>query len=344
MTLAIGLMGVALRLPEGTLRRRWRSLAVLLGLVLPLMWLAGGLLVYLVLGLPLWLALLVGAVVAPTDPVVASTIVTGRVAEEHLPADLRHTLSAESGANDGLAYPLVLLPLLVLERPMGEVLTHWLARTLLWEVGGAVVAGALLGHAAGRLLRWAETHQGVERTSHLAYTLALSLAVLGGAKLLGTDGILAVFVAGLAFDGVVSSRERREEENVQEAVNRFFTLPIFALLGLALPWADWLALGWRAPLLAGLVLLLRRLPALLALRPLLGEPRGLPAALFLGWFGPIGVAALYYASLAQRRVGAEEAWVLGSLLICSSVVAHGLTATPLTRRYGRRRGATEATR
>ncbi len=335
LTLAISLMGVALRLPEGEPFRGWRSLAVLLGLVMPLMWLTSGLLVYLILGVPFLVALLVGAVVTPTDPVVSSTIVTGELAEKNLPGRVRHTLSAESGANDGLAYPFVLLPILLLSRPPGEALSHWLAYTLLWEVGAAMVFGALVGYGAGRLLEWANGRGIVEQTSFLAYTIALSLVVLGGAKLLGTDGILAVFVAGLAFDAAVSESDRAEEERVQEAVNRFFILPIFVLLGLTIPWQGWLELGWPGLLLALAVLLLRRLPAVLALKPLLGRVHGMRDALFLGWFGPIGVAALYYANLSVSEAGVEEAWVVGSLIICASILVHGLSATPLTRLYGK---------
>lgn len=336
LTLAIGLMGVALRLPKGYPFRRWRSLAVLLGLVMPLMWLTSGLLVYLILGLPFFVALLVGAVITPTDPVVSSTIVVGEVAEKNLPADLRHTLSAESGANDGLAYPFVFLPILLLARPPEEALLHWLTHTILWEVGVAVIFGIFVGYVAGRLLEWAGREGLMEQTSFLAYTLALSLAVLGAAKLLGSDGILAVFVAGLAFDAAVSEGDRNEEERVQEAVNRFFILPIFVLLGVALPWEEWLKLGWAGLLLAGAVLLLRRLPAVLAVNPLLGRVRGVGNALFLGWFGPIGVAALYYANLSLREARAEEVWAVGSLVICASILVHGLSATPLTKLYGRR--------
>ncbi len=335
LTLAIGLMGVALRLPKGDPIRRWRSLVVLLGLVMPLMWLVSGLLVFVLLGLPFWVAMLTGAVVTPTDPIVSSSIVTGSVAQRNLPDDVRHTISAESGANDGLAYPFVLLPILMLAHPPGEALLHWVTRTLVWEVLGAALFGILAGYAAGWLLEWAEAKRSVEETSFLAYTLALSLTVLGAAKLLGTDGILAVFVAGVAFDMAVGSEEREREERVQEAVNRFFTLPIFVLLGLSLPWEGWAKLGWRAPVLILAVLLLRRLPALLGLHPLLGRVRGIREALFMGWFGPIGVAALFYASFSLSRTGHEEVWTVASLLIIASVLAHGLTATPLTRLYGR---------
>ena len=336
LTLAISLMGVALRLPKREPLRHWRALAVLLGLVMPLMWLTSGLLVYLILGLPFLVALLVGAVVTPTDPVVSSTIVTGDLATKTLPDRVRHTLSAESGFNDGLAYPFVLLPILLLSHPPGEALSRWLTHTLLWEVGVAVVFGALVGYGAGRLLEWAHGKGTMEQTSFLAYTLALSLAVLGAAKLLGSDGILAVFVAGLAFDAAVTEGDRAEEERVQEAVNRFFILPIFMLLGLTIPWEGWIELGWSGLLLALAVLLLRRLPAMLALKPLLGRVRGIRDALFLGWFGPIGVAALYYANLSVGEAGVEEAWVVGSLIICASILIHGLSATPLTRLYGTR--------
>lgn len=335
LTLAVALMGVALRLPAGYLSRNWRSLAVLLGLVMPLMWLSSGLLTYLILGLSLPLAMLVGAVVTPTDPVVASSIVSGDTAERNLPGRVRHAISAESGYNDGLVYPFVLLPILLMARPPGEALTHWLVHTILLEVGIAVVLGALVGYAAGKLLHWAETKETTEHASILTVSLALALTVLGAVKLLGADGILAVFVAGIAFNAVARSDVEEERERVQEAITRFFDLPIFVLLGMALPWEEWLGLGWAGLVLAAAVLLLRRLPAVLALSPLLRQARGRKDALFIGWFGPVGAAALYYATFAHRETGNEEIWVVGSLIICASVLAHGLTATLLTKLYGR---------
>ncbi|QIN78390.1 sodium:proton antiporter [Rubrobacter marinus] len=336
LTLAISLMGVALRLPGRFSLRNWRTLAVLLGFVMPFMWLASGLLVYLLLGLPFLAALLVGAVITPTDPVVSSTIVTGGLAEKNLPARLRHTLSAESGFNDGLAYPFVLLPILLLARPPGEALSHWLTHTLVWEVVAAMIFGGLVGYGAGELVEWAEARETIGESSFLVYTIALSFVVLGAAKLIGTDGILAVFLAGLGFDRAVKG-DREQQRQVQEAGTRFFILPIFALLGTSIPWRGWLELGWSGVVLVLAVLLLRRLPAVLATRPLMSGVRGRGETLFLGWFGPVGVAALYYANLALQETGVEEAWTVGSLVICASVLAHGVSATPLTRLYGRRR-------
>jgi NhaP-type Na+/H+ or K+/H+ antiporter len=343
LTMAIGLMGVALRLPQKYMLKHWRGLAVLLGLVMPLMWLVSGLLVYAFLNVPFWEAMMIGGAITPTDPIVATSIVTGVVAEDKLPPRLRHIISAEAGINDGLAYPFVLLCILMLEHAtdatgtaqLGHVLPHWFTTVVIAEVGGAILFGGLAGYVAGKLLKWAETNKLIENSSFIAYSLALSITILGAAKLLGTDGVLAVFIAGLAFGNVVGGQQRAQEDNVQEAINRFFTLPIFILLGLMIPWNQWFSLGWNSLFLAIAVLLLRRLPAVLLLYRQIPPLRNLPEALFAGWFGPVGVAAIFYAGLCLRRTGIEEVWLVVSLMVCASIVAQGLSASPLTRWYGR---------
>lgn len=336
LTVAISLMEIALRLPKGYPFNRWRSLLVMLGPVMVLMFVASGLLVYAILGVSFWAAMLIGAIVTPTDPVVASSIVQGQVAENNLPARIRHLLSGESGANDGLAYPFVFLAILMIQEPAGEAILQWITRVILWEVLGAVVLGALIGYAAGKALDWARQRGEVRDPSFLAYSIALALTALGSTRLVGTDGILAVFAAGIAFNMAVSTSVQEEEERIDEAVNRFFVLPVFVLLGLSLPWGEWMDLGWRGPVLAVLVLLLRRPPWVLALAGRVPRMQGTQDGLFTGWFGPIGVAALYYATLSEHTVGLEEAWVVGSLVISVSVLVHGVSAAPLTRLYGRR--------
>ena len=91
-----------------------------------LMGLISGLLTWGLLGLSFWVAMLVGTTVTSTDPIVATTIVTGPVAQKNIPGRIRHFISAESGANDGAVYPLVLLPMLLLNRPAGEALARWI--------------------------------------------------------------------------------------------------------------------------------------------------------------------------------------------------------------------------
>ncbi len=336
LTVAVSLMGIALRLPRRYLRPHWRALVVVLGPVMLLMWLVSGMLVFAVLGVPIWLALLIGAVLTPTDPVIASTIVEGRLAQRLLPERLRHFLSAESGANDALAYPLVFLALLMLEGPAASALSEWVWRSVLWETGGAVLLGIALGYVAGWLLVWGYRRETVAETSHLVYSLALTATALGATHVAEANGLLAVFVSGLVFRRVIPEEEDQSEERVQEAVNDFFLLPVFILLGVVVPWREWLDLGWRAAVLVVAVLLLRRLPAFLALAPAMETVRGRAEALFLGWFGPIGVAALYYAALSRSETGDELVFTVATLVICSSVVAHGVTATPGSRLLGRR--------
>jgi NhaP-type Na+/H+ or K+/H+ antiporter len=336
VTLGIALVGVALRLPVGYASRNQRLLLVLLGILMPLMWIVSGLLVYLILGLPFWISVLIGAIVTPTDPVVASSLVARGVAERNLPSSLRCAISAESGFNDGLALPFVVLPVLVLTESPEEVLGHWLTHTILIEIVGGAALAALMGYAAGRILRWAERKETMERTSLLTVSLALSLTVLGVTELLHLNGVLAAFVAGIVFNFAGSSDAKESQEEIQEAISRFFDLPIFVVLGMALPWEEWLELGWGGLLLVAAILLLRRLPAVLALRPLLGPLRGKTKdVLFLGWFGPVGAAALYYAAFSFRETSIEAVWTVGSLVICASLLVHGVSATPLTRLYGR---------
>lgn len=335
LTLAIGLMGVALRLPSGFFRQHWRSLAMMLGPVMVLMWLVSGALCWLFLGGGIWMAMLIGACLTPTDPILASSIVSGGFARQNLPAALRHTISGESGANDGLGLLLVMLPVLMMGKPADTAIIEWLTRTLLWEVLFAVVMGLLIGVAAGRLLHRAERRKTIAPTSLLSYSLALSLVVLGASQLLGSDGILAVFVAGRGFAAVTTVHERNEEERVQEAVNQFFVLPVFVLFGMLLPWNQWAELGWAGVALVAAVLLLRRVPALLVLHRWIGTLRPVSSGLFAGWFGPIGIAALFYAAHSSDRVGDQVIWHVTSLVVFGSILVHGVTATPAIRWYAR---------
>lgn len=335
LALGIGLVGVALRIPSAFPRKQWREMLCLIGLGMPLMWAISSLLVWLVLGLDPWMAALVGAILTPTDPVAATPIVTGELAERNIPERIRHAISFDSGANDGLGYLFVFLPFLMLTRPPGEALAHWLVTTLLWEVGAATALGLLLGYGAGKLLRRAEEAGAIEQKWRLIYTAALGLLAIGLGKLIHSDEVLVIFAAAATFDQVVSAPDRKNEEQGQEAVNRFFAIPIFVILGAAIPWDGWRALGWSGVALAAAVLLLRRPLAILLLRPLIPSLRSTSDALFMGWFGPIAVAAMYYAALMEHKLGEPLIWDVVSLVACASVLVHGLSGAPLTRLYGR---------
>jgi NhaP-type Na+/H+ or K+/H+ antiporter len=321
ITLAVGLAGVALRLPHGYWRSDARWIAVVIGLGMAVLWAA--------LGVPFLVALLLGAIITPTDPVVTTPIVTGSLAEERIPERVRHNLSAESGLNDGLAYLFVLLPVLLLTEP-DRAWHELLTTVLLWEVLGAAVFGALAGFLLGRLFVVVRRHGLMEESSYLAFVVPLALVLLGTGKLLGTDALLAVFVGVAVFGQVIPQRDEAQEDKVQDAVARLFLLPVFILLGLALPVGEWAELGWGAPLVLGAALLLRRFVALWALRPLLRGVHDRAETLVLSWFGPIGVSALFYATLAERHTGNHEIFVHTTLAVTLSVLVHGLSTAPLS--------------
>ena len=339
LALAIGLMGIALRLPKSYIFHHWRSLCVLLLVSMPVMWLCSSVLTGGALGLPLGAALLIGAVITPTDPVVASTLVTGPVAKENLPAYLRHIISSESGANDGLTFIFVMFAVFLLTLPADQSITVHMLGIIGGDILAALMLGAIIGYTVGFAMRKAEEKNTIDQPSMLMVTTALALTTLAAVKLVGSNGILAVFVAGLAFDQQANASERQEEERVVEGVDRFFTSPIFVLLGLMIPWQAWLSLGWPALLLVIGVLFLRRLPILLLVG---GHIKDLPSKLdgsFTGWFGPIGVAALYYAALAHHKTDVAELWPVVSLLVVSSILVHGLTAMPFSHLYRQIKGS-----
>ena len=321
--LAVSVMAVALRYPFRAVRRRLRPVAILLLVVMPTMATISAGLVWWFLGIPLATAALVGAAVAPTDPVLASSVVTGDLAERDLPDRDRELLSLESGANDGLALPLVLVALAL----AGPLTATEAVLESVWQVGGAALIGAALGWIGGRALRLGEEHGATAHGPALLFTVVLALAILGVCGLTNTDGVLAVFVGGLVFNLVSTGSDRTAELSIDEAVNRFAVLPLFVVLGAVLPWADWRDLGWPGLALAGAVLLLRRLPVLLLLaRPLHLRLRD---ALYLGWFGPIGVSALFYLTLEAKRFQVPEVVLAaGSLVLVVSTVLHGLTGAP----------------
>ncbi|MCF6369889.1 cation:proton antiporter domain-containing protein [Rhizobium halophilum] len=336
LTLAIGLMGVALRIHKNSLRTLWRPVSLLLTAGMLGMWLASSALAAWLLDLPLWMALLVGAIVTPTDPVVASSIVTGPFAKEHLPLRVRDAISLESGANDGLAYVFVMLPILMLEHPPMGAWQDWFLQSLLVGVVLAVVIGSLIGYCAAKAIAFAEGNGFVEKQSLLGYTVAFSLVTLGAAELVGADALISVFLAGFVFNMFSDRQDEHNEENIQEAVAKLFTLPMFVIFGIALPISQWMAFGWPLLAMAMLVLLLRRPPVLLALVPMLRGPLHALDVGYMGWFGPVGVAAIYYANFAQSHVHEPIVWYVASAVVFSSIMVHGITAAPLTRAYSSR--------
>lgn len=320
LMLAVSLIGVALRFPFRSLRAVLRPVLLLVAVAMPLAAAVTGGLAVALLGFPFALAALLGACLCPTDPVLASDVASGSAAERDIQEETRKVITAESGANDGLALPLVLLPLaLVLDKAVsGEALKA------AYQVSVAVIVAVAIGAATAAVLRAVEARNDVEKPSELVLTLVMAVAVLGACRVLETDGVLGVFVAGLAYNAVIDEEDRQEQDMLDEVANRYLVLPYFLLVGVVLPWKEWGALGGGVLLFAVAVMLLRRPPAVLALGRLLGLR--LRDSAFVGWFGPIGVSAVFYLALSvEEGVKDPRLFAAGMAVVAISTVVHGVT-------------------
>ncbi|WP_207084845.1 cation:proton antiporter [Nocardioides sp. S5] len=173
--LVISVMGVALRYPFGSVRAQLRPVSILLLVAMPAMALISTGLTAAILGVTLGAALLLGTAICPTDPVLASSVVTGKPAEEDLPARDRQILSLESAANDGLALPFVLAAVTF----AGPMTAGQAVAEALWQVLGAVTLGVLAGWLGGRALRAGEDYGATSHGPMLLFTVLLALLVLG---------------------------------------------------------------------------------------------------------------------------------------------------------------------
>ncbi|MEX2644545.1 MAG: cation:proton antiporter [Acetobacterales bacterium] len=352
LALGFGVMGIALRISMATARRMLAPATVIVLVAMAGMWATSAAIVGGLTGVGILSAVLLGAIVTPTDPVVASSITTGPFARRNIPPRIRRMLSLESGANDGLAFIIVFLPILLIQHG-GQGWAIWGYRTVLCQVVAAGAMGALIGWAAELVFARAAAREHVGERMVMLSSLALTVAVLGLMKLLGVDSIWAVFVAGLMFTRNLGERCREPANQFQEGGLYLAMVPALLLFGMALPWQGWAELGWAGPGVVALLLLVRRLPVIAVLFALMrhrGEPGGGDALRhpfsavrdlwFYGWFGPLGLSAIYYATTAHRLLRDDTLWAVASLCIFASIVVHGLTAAPFTRWY--RRHASEA--
>jgi sodium/hydrogen antiporter len=302
----------------------------LLALALPLTVVAGWLLAWvLVDGLDLWLGLLVGAALAPTDAALGVVVVT----HPAVPVRIRRILNVESGLNDGIVTPVVLVAL------AGAAAAHdeggSAAVEAVVQLAMGVVVGVAIGAAGGWLLRWARGRNWVSEEFAGPAVLALALLAYTASVSLDFNGFTAAFVGGIAF-GHFAGRGRPEEVFFVEQTADLTSLLVWLLVGaLAVPVVlD--HLDWRILLYAVASLtVLRMVPVALTL---IGAGFGRTAVLFIGWFGPRGLASVVFALLAIEELDstADTAIAVIVTAVLLSVLAHGLSAGPLATRFGPR--------
>lgn len=335
LALVVAVFSAGLTIERHVSRRSWTTIALLLVVAMPLTILAIAVFGKLAMGLSWGAAILLGAILAPTDPVLAGDVGLSGVGGE-VYGEPRLSLHTEAGFNDGLASPFVVLGLFAADRGGTGWLGEWVLADLLYAAGGALVLGAAAGVGAAWLVTRGSSRGLVSAGLEGLVALGLALLLYGATEALGGYGLLAVFAAGFTFrryefDHHVHHGLHEGAERIGTLLELLVLLLVGSMLtrtGLGVPGVA----GW---LLAPLLILLIRPALVLAL-----TPRGsihLRGRVFLGFFGVRGVAALFYAVVvAESGVLApgEQTVVVWTTIavVVASIVVHGLTAAPLTRR------------
>lgn len=315
LVLGIQLVLVGIQLPHTFLKAERRSMAALLLPVMGTAWLVtSALTMALFPSLSFLQALVIASCATPTDPVLSNAIVKGSFADHHVSPWLRSLISAESGANDGLAFPFLYLALSLLRSySAAEAMRSWVLYTCLYQVMGAVVFGIVVGLSANRILRFSVQNNFIDKESFLCYGVAIGIFTTGLAGYLDLDDLFAAFVAGNALTYDDWYRKETEEDELHNVVDLLLNSAFFLFVGATIPWKAFMDLsGWRFVVLGLLVLLFRRLPALLLFHRLIPRLRGnLSDAAFMGYFGPIGAGAIFYANLVLEELHPDEEGLVG---------------------------------
>lgn len=337
----IALMGAGLKLDRLFSVRKWAITWRLIAITMPLSIGAITLLAGWWLGVPWAIALLLAAVLAPTDPVLAADVQVGPP-QSGQEDEVRFGLTSEAGLNDGFAFPFVHLAIaLAAASVTGEPwLTEWLTYNVLWEIGAGIAAGYLIGRAFGWLTFNAPSKTKLAKTGDGLIALSATFVSYGLSELIHCYGFLAVFVTALTFRNAHRDHDfQLEMHELTEQIERI------AMMVLLLAFGGALVSGLLAPL-SGIDVLLA-LVILIVIRPvtgligLLGHDANWTERITLAFFGIRGVGSIYYLAYGLNHIGgvegADRLWAIVGLIILMSILMHGITVTPVMLLLDRRR-------
>jgi NhaP-type Na+/H+ or K+/H+ antiporter len=332
----ISLMGAGLALNRPIGWRRWSSTWRMLGVAMPVTMILAALLGWALLGFGVAAAVLLAAAVAPTDPVLATEV---QVAEptgesEKIDDEARFTLTSEAGLNDGLAFPFVFAAIaisLVGPAPSGWFL-EWLAMDVLWRLSAGVLAGLAIGWMLRKL--FFGTRSSKIQLAHAAegfVALAATFLAYGFTELINGYGFIAVFVCACTIRaGERSHSYHQVLHQYIEQLERLLTVGILILLGGAATTGLLAGLSWRDVVVAVVIILIvRPLSGWIGLAHGKTGPRDRGVIAF---FGVRGIGSLFYVSYALQEgnfVEQDALWRIICVVVITSVVIHGVSATPV---------------
>jgi NhaP-type Na+/H+ or K+/H+ antiporter len=332
LTVIVALMGAGLKLDRPLGWRAWATTWRLLGIAMPLSIVAIALLGSAFLGLTAASALLLGAALAPTDPVLASSVQVGppQDAEED---EVRFALTSEAGLNDGLAFPFVHLAIAVALHGvgLGGWTWEWLGVAVLWKIAAGIGVGLLVGQVLGHVIfHYVEGSSILEIGDTLA-ALGITLLAYALAELVHGYGFLAVFVTALTLRHKERSHHYRARlHEFSEQLERLFMMVLLILFGGALAGGLLAPLTWGAAAV-GLLCLLAVRP-LAGLDSLTGSGLRFDEQAAISFFGIRGIGSFYYLAYAYNTEAfgnLDVVFTLVGFVVLGSILLHGITAAPI---------------
>ncbi|KAJ3577017.1 hypothetical protein NP233_g11 [Leucocoprinus birnbaumii] len=309
VVLATGLFAIGVELPKSYMYDHAKGLLAMVVPTMAIGWvIVAGLIKALFTRFDFITCLVLAACLTPTDPIISAAIVGGKFARKHVPLNIRHIISAEAASNDGLAYPFLSISLyLTMDPDRRNDIKDWFLVGWLYQVFLGILIGAVIGYAFSHIMKFSHKKGFIDRESYVAQYLALAIFTIGVVNTLGSDDLLAAFAAGSAISWDGDFNTRVEGEAFASVIEYILNCGCFFYIGAWLPWSQFslpeIGLSpWRLLVLCIGILLLRRIPAILALYKWVPEIDNWKEALFCGHFGPMGVGAVFVSTLALHRL------------------------------------------
>ncbi len=332
LTLVLILFTDASRIDLKRLRDEHTIPVRLLSFGLPLTMLAGSIAALLLIDiLNFWEAVVLAIILSPTDAALGQAVVSS----SKVPIRIRQALNVESGLNDGIVLPILLICVSLAGASEGQhSLGYWI-QFVAWQVICGPIVGIAVGYLGGQALQWAQQREWVNEAFQDLAAIGLALLAFSGAELVGGNGFLAAFCAGLTL-GNTTSKICSCLYEFAEAEGQLLTLLTFMIFGAimvfpVLPYVDGSILLYAILSLT----LIRLLPVWISL---IGLDLRLHTIAFVGWFGPRGIASILYILLVLKEshlAHHETIFTVVITTVLSSVYAHGLTAVPWANLYAR---------
>lgn len=379
--LCIQIFTTAIDTPKKFLKYHWKTIAILIIPVMTFGWLVTGAFIKLIFPqLHFTDGLLIAGCITATDPCLSASIMTGQFALDHVPKILRNIIAVESGVNDGMAFPFIFLSLQLIKYNSGvsesfkarHIVKNWIVDVLLYKVAFAAVFGVIVGILARKGLKKmirikasnhldepvdvekdmvADQSDWLTREATITIYLSFILFLIGCASTLGIDDLLVAFFAGTAFAWTDWYSNHTERFAFISSLDFLLNCLYFMYLGTIIPFNQFNGANfsvhdfpiWKLIILGVVVLALRRVPVVVALRKFMPDVSGFKQSLFVGHFGAVGVGAIYSCILAREFLGdqltnlsdetsseykhyemlGQVIWPIITYIVFISVVVHG---------------------